>query len=239
MYMPHPFQITQSTNKIHFAYAFSNRRARFIWTRLKVRPTIPGWAIPVGRWEGTRWSSMSRTSTIGPGSTAPAIPQRCAQLVERFTLSRPTFIWYDVTIEDPNVFTRPWRIAMPIYRRAEPNMQLLEFRCNEFAEEFMYGHLRKQPLVKRWEGETMTSTSPARSRPAMRSISGTAGKGEERLRPSRPQWRLAWTEMQSKEAIDAHNACHGAGSRVLRSGMGASASAHHAFAAEFDAKTSR
>ena len=76
--------------------------------------------------------------------------------MERFTLRSPDVIWYDVTIEDPKVFTRPWRIAMPIYRRAEPNMQLLEFRCNEFAEEFMYGHLRKQPLVKRWEGETMT-----------------------------------------------------------------------------------
>src|SRR5258708_24054066 len=45
---------------------------------------------------------------------------------------------------------------MPVYRRVEPNMQLLEFRCNEFVEEFMYGNLRKQPLVKRWEGDTMT-----------------------------------------------------------------------------------
>jgi hypothetical protein len=77
-------------------------------------------------------------------------------LVERFTLRSPDVIWYEVTIEDPNVFTRPWTIAMPLYRRAEPNMQLLEFRCNEFVEEFMYGSLRKQQLVKRWEGETMT-----------------------------------------------------------------------------------
>jgi hypothetical protein len=34
-------------------------------------------------------------------------------------------------------------------------MQLMEYRCIEFAEEFLYGSLRKQPLVKRWEGETM------------------------------------------------------------------------------------
>jgi hypothetical protein len=77
------------------------------------------------------------------------------KLVERFTLRSPDVIWYDVTIEDPKVFTRPWRIAMPIYRRAEPNMQLLEFRCNEFVEEFMYGNLRKEQLVKTWEGDTM------------------------------------------------------------------------------------
>ena len=44
---------------------------------------------------------------------------------------------------------------MPIYRRMEPNMQLMEYRCIEFAEEFLYGNLRRQQLVKRWEGETM------------------------------------------------------------------------------------
>ena len=44
---------------------------------------------------------------------------------------------------------------MPIYRRMEPNMQLMEYRCIEFAEEFLYGSLRKRQLVKRWEGETM------------------------------------------------------------------------------------
>jgi len=76
-------------------------------------------------------------------------------LTERFSLMSPDVIQYDVTIEDPKVFTRPWRIAMPLYRRVEPNMQLLEFRCNEFVEEFMYGNLRKEPLVKHWEGETM------------------------------------------------------------------------------------
>ena len=44
---------------------------------------------------------------------------------------------------------------MPLYRRLEPNAQLIEYPCIEFAEEFMYGHVRKQQLVKRWEGETM------------------------------------------------------------------------------------
>jgi hypothetical protein len=77
-------------------------------------------------------------------------------LVERFTQISPDIIQYHVAIEDPKVFTRPWRIAMPLYRRVEPNMQLLEFRCNEFVEEFIYGILRKEPLVKHWDSETMT-----------------------------------------------------------------------------------
>jgi len=51
---------------------------------------------------------------------------------------------YQVTIEDPKVFTRPWKIQMPLYRRQDKGAQLLEFRCVEFVEELMYGHLRKK-----------------------------------------------------------------------------------------------
>ena len=47
------------------------------------------------------------------------------QLGERFTLVGPDHIAYDVTIEDPKVFTRPWKMHMPIYRRKEANVQLL------------------------------------------------------------------------------------------------------------------
>ena len=77
------------------------------------------------------------------------------KLVERMTLQTPDVIKYEVTIEDPDVFTAPWKISMPIYRRMEANAQLLDYRCIEFAEEFMYGNLRRQPLVRRWEGETL------------------------------------------------------------------------------------
>ena len=67
----------------------------------------------------------------------------------------PDAIRYEVTIEDPQTFTRPWKIAMPLYRRLDANMQLLEYRCTDFVEEFLYGHLRKKQLVKHWEGETI------------------------------------------------------------------------------------
>jgi hypothetical protein len=46
-------------------------------------------------------------------------------------------------MEDPKVFSRPWKITMPLYRHVEANGQLLEYKCVEFAEELMYGHLRK------------------------------------------------------------------------------------------------
>jgi hypothetical protein len=66
-------------------------------------------------------------------------------VVERFTARSPDHLLYEATIEDPKVFTRPWKISMPIYRRLDKNAQLMEYRCVEFVEELMYGHLRKQP----------------------------------------------------------------------------------------------
>jgi len=51
---------------------------------------------------------------------------------------------YEATIHDPKVFTQSWKIRLPLYRRQEPNAQLLEFKCVEFAEELMYGHLIKK-----------------------------------------------------------------------------------------------
>lgn len=65
--------------------------------------------------------------------------------MERYTPLTPYHLQYDATIEDPNVFTRPWKISMPLYRRMEPNIQLLEFKCVSFSEEFLYWTLAKQP----------------------------------------------------------------------------------------------
>jgi hypothetical protein len=64
-------------------------------------------------------------------------------VVERITPRSPETLTYEVTIEDPTVYTRPWTMTMPLYRRVEPNLQLTEFRCVEYSEELIYGHLRK------------------------------------------------------------------------------------------------
>jgi hypothetical protein len=51
---------------------------------------------------------------------------------------------YEATIDDSQVFTRPWKISFPLYRRMDKNAQFLEFKCVPFSEELVYGHLRKQ-----------------------------------------------------------------------------------------------
>ena len=42
---------------------------------------------------------------------------------------------------------------MPLYRRQEVDAQLMNYKCVEFVEELLYGHLRREQLVKRWEGD--------------------------------------------------------------------------------------
>ena len=65
-------------------------------------------------------------------------------VIERFTPLTADSLLYEATIEDPKVFTRPWKMSMPLYRRVEKNAQLGEYLCVEFAEELMYGPLRKK-----------------------------------------------------------------------------------------------
>jgi hypothetical protein len=156
MYMPYPFQIVQGTNKIQMTYTFANA-GRAIHLD-DVPPPQEGTYMghSVGRWDGDTLV-VGVTSFNGKNwfDRAGNFHSAALQLVERFTLLTPDVIRYEVTIDDPDVFTRPWRISMPLYRRVEPNVQLLEYRCVEFVEEFLYGGLRREQLVKRWEGETI------------------------------------------------------------------------------------
>jgi hypothetical protein len=77
------------------------------------------------------------------------------RVTERYTPISRDAIQYEARIEDSKVFTRPWTIRLPLYRRLEPNARLVPFRCMEMAEETALGHLRREPLVKHWEGKTM------------------------------------------------------------------------------------
>ena len=156
MYMPYPFQIVQSTNKVHMAFTFSNAARTIHLDQVDEPPDDTYMGHSMGRWEGdTLVVDVSHFNDNTWFDRAGNFHSDALHLVERFTPITKDAIEYEVMIEDPKVFTRPWKISMPLYRRLEPNIQLLEYRCVDFVEEFLYGHLRRQPLVKHWEGETM------------------------------------------------------------------------------------
>lgn len=156
MYMPYPFQIIQSTNKIQMAYAFTSTARTIHLDEVEGPPDDTYMGHSVGRWEGdTLVVDVTDFNGRNWFDRAGNFHSAALRLQERFTPISADAIHYEVTIEDPNTFTRPWTISMPLYRRLEPNMQLLEYRCIEFVEEFLYGHVRKEQLVRRWEGETI------------------------------------------------------------------------------------
>ena len=156
MYMPYPFAIVQGTDKIHMTYAFSNAGRVIHMNKVTGPPDDTYMGHSVGHWEkNTLVVEVSNFNGKNWFDRAGNFHSDALHLVERYSPISADAIRYEVTIEDPNVFTRPWTIAMPLYRRLEPNATVLDYPCMEFSEEFMYGHLRKQQLVKRWEGETI------------------------------------------------------------------------------------
>jgi hypothetical protein len=65
------------------------------------------------------------------------------KVTERYTMVDENVIEYEATMEDPQVFERPWSIKLPLYRRLEEGYELPQFKCVEFVEELMYGQYRK------------------------------------------------------------------------------------------------
>ena len=153
-YLPYPFQITQGHNKILITYGFSNA-GRTIHLDEVDAPGLESWmGHSIGRWnndtlvvEVTELNDQTWFDRAGNFHSANI------RVVERYTPITQNHIQYEATIEDPDVFTEPWTISMPLYRRMEQHAQVLEYRCIEMVEELIYGHLRKEQLVTHWEGD--------------------------------------------------------------------------------------
>jgi hypothetical protein len=146
-YMPFPFQIVQgSSNFILIAYQFAST-TRIIDMLGKDKASSDSWmGWSRGRWEGD--SLVVDVSDFREQTwfdRAGDFHSDALHVVERYTPVSPFHMAYEATIEDPKVFTRPWKISFPLYRRMEKDVQLLEFKCVPFTEELLYGVLRKQP----------------------------------------------------------------------------------------------
>jgi hypothetical protein len=149
-YLPFPFQIVQTQRDIFMAYEFANADRKINMGEPTEFPygTWMGWSN--GRWDGdtlvvdvTGLNGMSWLDRAGNFTSEEA------HIVERYTPIDRDHLRYDVTIEDPTVFTRPWTISMPLYRRIDDNAQLVEFRCVEFTERLLYGDLEKKSPADR------------------------------------------------------------------------------------------
>jgi hypothetical protein len=99
----------------------------------------------VARWEGDTLVIESDTFNDQTWfDRAGNFHSEALRVVERITPTSRDALRYEATIEDSKVFTRPWTISLPLYRRLEPDAEILEFNCVEFVEETLWGHLKKK-----------------------------------------------------------------------------------------------
>jgi hypothetical protein len=144
MYMPSPFQIIQGQQHIMMIHEFAGAVRTIYMTDHTEAPADSWMGWSNGRWDG---ESLVVDTTGFYGKTwfdrAGNFHSPGLRVVERITPRSPQTLNYEATITDPDTFTRPWTMRMPLYRRVEPNAQLTEFRCVEFSEDLIYGHLAR------------------------------------------------------------------------------------------------
>ena len=146
-YMPYPFQIVQSATQIFIAYEYAGA-VRNIYLKDPGPPPLDSWmGQSFGHWEGdTLVVDVKGLNDQTWFDRAGNFHSDALHVVERYKRTSPDVISYEATIEDPAVFTRPWKMSMALYRRQEKNAQLLDFKCVEYVEELLYGQWRKKPL---------------------------------------------------------------------------------------------
>jgi hypothetical protein len=143
-YMPYPFQIFQNVHDVVIVYQYATGFRR-IYVGGEDEAPLNSWM----GWSNARWEGDTLVVEV-TGLNGETWLDRAgnyfsdnARVVERYTPMGPNHLRYEATIEDPTVFSRPWTIRMPLYRIVDDNYRLLEFKCEPFAEEKIFGHLRK------------------------------------------------------------------------------------------------
>jgi hypothetical protein len=149
-YMDHPFQIIQAADGdmlIAYQYAAANRLVKM--GKVEVPPIDTWMGTSYGSWDGATLKivTLSQNGMSWLDRAGDYLSPN-ATVTERFTMKDHDHILYEVTIDDPSVFSKAWKMSMPLYRRVEPNAQILDFRCVPFADLLVYGDLLENKTGK-------------------------------------------------------------------------------------------
>jgi hypothetical protein len=139
-YLGVPFEIVQGPRVIVISYEYAHA-IRPIYLDGTPHPDgIDFWmGDSRGRWEGdTLVVDVRNLNDQTWFDKAGNFHSDSLHVVERYTPLGPNHINYEATIDDPKVFTRPWTIRMPLYRRLEPNVRLLDNECYLYQIEEKY-----------------------------------------------------------------------------------------------------
>jgi len=136
-YMPYPFQIFQTPGHIAITYEYVHAVRRIFMNTPHPDGELE-WFMgdSRGHWEGDTLVVDVKDLT---GQTwldrSGNFHSEALHVIERYTPLGANNINYEVTIEDPKVFTRPWKMSMPLYRRLDKGMRILENECYAFGFE--------------------------------------------------------------------------------------------------------
>lgn len=136
MYMPLPFQIVQDAKQITMLFEYVHAVRNVYMNTPHPEGPIEWWiGDSRGHWEGdtlvvdvVHFNDQTWLDRSGNFHT------ELLHLVERYSFVDRDHINYEVTLEDPNVYLRPWKMSMTLYRRKDPNMQLLDYECYTFDD---------------------------------------------------------------------------------------------------------
>jgi hypothetical protein len=134
MYMPYPFQIAQGPKQITILFEYVHAVRNIFMEGSHYPGHIDFWlGDSRGHWEGdTLVVDVTHFNDLTWFDRAGNFHSDALHVVERYTPAGPDHLDYEALIEDPKVFTRPWRMRMPFYRKKDKNPQLLEYECFSF-----------------------------------------------------------------------------------------------------------
>ena len=135
-YMPFPFEIVQTPRHVGIFYEFLHMTRMVYVDGSKHPEALEFWmGDSRGRWEGdTLVVDVADFNDQTWFDRAGNFHSEELHVVERYSPMSANHLRYEATIEDPKVFTRPWKISMPLYRRLEKDTEILEYECLGFME---------------------------------------------------------------------------------------------------------
>jgi hypothetical protein len=181
-YMDHPFQIIQGAgDDILMVYEYASANRVINMEEVGIPPIDTWMGTSYGRWDGDTLEVV--TLAQGPGDVklpggemiagvtwldrAGNYLTNTSTVTERFTPMGPNHMRYEATIEDPEIYTQPWKMSMVLYRHVEDDAQLLEFKCVPFSEQLLYGDLlEEQPAGAAQAAPAAEQAAPAAEQPA-------------------------------------------------------------------------
>ncbi len=135
MYVPHPFQIVQTPSLVMMLFEYVHATRNVYMNTPHLKGPLDWWmGDSRGSWDGdTLVVDANNFNDETWFDRAGNYHSDALHVVERYTLADRDHMTYTATIEDPKVFTRPWKMNLVLYRHTEPDFRLLDYECYAFA----------------------------------------------------------------------------------------------------------